>query len=163
MFAAERSFCLSVVGIGLRSVQLLLTFSFLQFVLPAVTLASDELPFLQASLDATESEHVQPSVLSWKQNEGHFCFKKGFLFLLFIRQAEIFNNKELHVRGCKGLKTFQQNRNSKHTVRLTLNRFRSKHVHVLGLLQLKARSESNWWSKTKHENCCLETPSGLQA
>lgn len=56
----------------------LLTFSFLQFVLPAVTLASDELPFLQASLDAAESEHVQPSVLSWKRNEGHFCCTRVF-------------------------------------------------------------------------------------
>lgn len=50
------------------------TFSFLQFILPAVTLASDELPLLQASLECAESEHIEPSVLPWKRNKSQFCF-----------------------------------------------------------------------------------------
>lgn len=42
------------------------TFGFLQFILPAVTLASDELPLFQASLQRAESVHVEPSVLPWE-------------------------------------------------------------------------------------------------
>lgn len=46
------------------------TFSFLQFILPAVALASDQLPLLQASLERAQSEHVEASVLPWKQSES---------------------------------------------------------------------------------------------
>lgn len=40
------------------------TFGFLQFVLAAVTLASYQLPLLQASLQRSQPEHIEPSVLS---------------------------------------------------------------------------------------------------
>lgn len=53
---------------------LCVTFRFLQFVFPAVALAPDELPLLQAFLDRAESEHIKPSILSWKQNKKLFCF-----------------------------------------------------------------------------------------
>lgn len=51
------------------------TFSFLQFIFPAVTLASDQLLLLQASLERAESVHIEPSILPWKQNKSHFCFR----------------------------------------------------------------------------------------
>lgn len=52
------------------------TFSFLQFILPAVTLASDELLLLQASLERSESEHIKASILPWKQKNktNPFCY-----------------------------------------------------------------------------------------
>lgn len=65
---------------------LCVTFRFLQFVFPAVALAPDELPLLQAFLDRAESEHIKPSILSWKQNKKLFCFfcTKATLNLLVL-------------------------------------------------------------------------------
>ena len=57
------------------------TFSFLQFILPAVTLASDELLLLQASPECSQSEHIEASILSWKQKAGK---TKKKLFLLCV-------------------------------------------------------------------------------
>lgn len=59
------------------------TFSFLQFILPAVTLASDKLFLLQASPERSESEHIEASILSWKQKAKKQT-KKLFLLCMIV-------------------------------------------------------------------------------
>lgn len=91
-FKSLQIFFLLVVGdvLAVRATALALfqalccTFSFLQFVLPAVTLASDELPVLQASLDGAESEDIEPSVFPWKQNKSRLCFAWRLLLIFLL-------------------------------------------------------------------------------
>jgi len=79
------------------------TFGFLQFILPAVTLAPDELLLLQAPLQRAEPEHVEPGVLPWKQRAKKVTSVKLLICLLgllegFPRLSSLCSSIKAHAR-----------------------------------------------------------------